>query len=72
MHCTLTNRFNDIFSATRRPGSEFIVKEFERKISEFYGTDMVLTTLGMDTWLCVHDREIDNTILCFEEREPSN
>ena len=44
----------------------FVVREFEEKLSAFYGTKVTLTTIAMDVWLCSNDREIDNVILCLE------
>ena len=60
---------NFLLSARRRPFSEFLVKEYERKVSEFYGADIHLTAIGMDCWLCTNNREIDNVVLCFDKNE---
>ena len=43
-----------------------LIREFERKISAYYGTEMELVALTMDTWLCPGFREIDNVILFLE------
>ncbi len=43
-----------------------LIEEFERKLSAFYGTEMELVALTMDTWLCPGFREIDNVILFLE------
>ena len=47
----------------------FILREFEYKISEFYGTQLMLATLAMDAWLCANVREIDNVVLCLELKQ---
>ena len=43
-----------------------MVREFEKKISEFYNTEIKLITIAMDAWLCSNDREVDNVIFCLE------
>ena len=43
-----------------------LVKEFERKISAFYKTDMELVAIAMDAWLCPEFRELDNVVLFLE------
>ena len=50
----------------KRPGMLILIREFERKISAYYGTEMELVALTMDTWLCPGFREIDNVILFLE------
>ena len=42
------------------------MKEFERKLSHFYGDDLTLVTLIMDVWICPNEREIDNVVLMLE------
>lgn len=49
-----------------RPGMIILIKEFERKISAFYGTDMELVALAMDSWLCPGYRELDNVVFFLE------
>ena len=60
------NILNLNFRARRRPGAAIMVREFEKKISEFYNTEIKLTTIAMDAWLCSNDREVDNVIFCLE------
>ena len=50
----------------------YVVKEFEEKLSSYYGTTIILTTVAMDVWLCSNDREIDNVILCLEVKNAGN
>ena len=42
------------------------MKEFERKLSQFYGIELTLVTLIMDVWICPNEREIDNVVLMLE------
>ena len=46
-----------------------IVKEFEDKLSSYYGTNVVLVTIAMDTWLCSNMKELDSVVLCLEMDE---
>ena len=54
------------YSAKRRKGMILVLNEFERKLSEFYGFKMMVSTLAMDVWLCTNNREADNVLLCLE------
>lgn len=45
---------------------KLLVQEFEMKISEFYGTEMELVAIAMDSWLCPGFRELDNVVLFLE------
>ena len=42
------------------------MKEFEEKLSIFYGTNLILATIIMDVWICSNDREIDNVVIALE------
>ena len=55
-----------MFRAKNRAGPVIITKEFEAKLSQFYGMDIYLSTLAMDTWLCSNLKEVDNVVMCFE------
>ena len=43
-----------------------ITKEFEKKLSQFYGMEIYISTIAMDTWLCSNMKEIDNVVICLE------
>ena len=45
---------------------KILIDEFERKISDFYRTDMELVAIAMDSWLCPEIRELDNVVLFLE------
>ena len=52
-----------------RPGTALVIKDFEKKISDFYGIDLMMTTLACDAWICENDRELDNVVITFEPKD---
>ena len=52
-----------------RLGTALLIKDFEKKISDFYGIDLMMTTLACDAWICENDRELDNVVITFEPKD---
>lgn len=53
-------------AAKNRKGMLWVLYELEKKLSEFYETEIRVETLVMDTWLCCKMKEVDNVVICLE------
>ena len=66
---TFTEHFSTYAFRENRPGTALVVRDFEKKISDFYGIDLMMTTLACDAWICENDRELDNVVMTFETKD---
>ena len=58
-----------ILSAKNRKASILVLNELEDKLSYFYGANIAVATIAMDTWLCHNMCEMDNVVFCLEPSE---
>ena len=61
-----------LFSATNKKYVGFLVREYEKKVSLFYGCEMEVVAIAMECWLCANVRDIDNVNIYWEPVKTTN